>query len=1130
VGNPQLPQLAHATAARRGASASSAHDAGRLRPQADATAGSQVKGEDAGNLFQLAVTSHPANLDSGSVATPASGFSDSTSHDVPEKQQSRIASLHQVAPFPPRPVQSALWRRSQLSAALTIGNTNAASTADPRAQNMEVPSLARVFPDGQLAGFLPWRGTHPEDNLTELTIKSGFQNKPIVPLNNESNTARVSLWPHLKKQGGAQHLSQLFISLLERRQAVGRVTEPSTFKLPHRLAMTNTRRESYLRELADPNWPMRKLTRSIPHTVSGRVLLDQCLAKRIPVARAVWLAKCVGAHDLRAIKKKSASGSTTMGGEAKWIKEWTVHVEHFLRSVLTGDKDSDLEEKMAYSLQLSSCLFNERLLDEDHFVDWILSMFESSKTDDVFIWLLLVQMHWPDLVRNRRRGRRLAEAILSYLDLHFSNLDADDVLQPIYKILQKLLIRLVLKHRSCLVLPNSWHRFQPTIQRLQQSHPTKSIQFAIRSITRRNNKLVAQPSGPSQPTQPQQSLFHLLDSNSFHSSPNEVVAKCLEHDTSIPALIGIIMQWASSVYRSGHHRIYMAARLIRRLQKSYDTEASIWAAVTKLADNPGCHELLVYQVVVELARSGHFSVGRLLQYIIATGVASSPDGPKDPLLRLLSHLPEHNMPDEISNLRSIVLETAGISVCATPPEYMHVQQAISKEMDGVEQRAVEISTKATSLTLGQRFSLAFWIRDFVMSNMDADISSSPWMQSQSSRLERLFLLTRSILEDIQEYPCLADVVGSFITGDNQGHLTSVVHTLHYNHRCFIAIGAMKPLFDKLVGTYEALRARQSLTKNLCSAILDLCATLDASKSFVAQVTQDLQRCDQLSALAMCSPASDNVMELSAAEIDSEMEIDKILSSGTTMDEQMQARVFKRIASKIEESYATGLQRMALGGLLSRLRSFDTSNFDFQLRTWVSSLMSSPDKAAMLYSYVVPIIVGSSCVTLAEFDRFTNEKGGSDSLQLALHRLTAVIPDFDVDDRCPAVVSGATGSDITNVTQEMYKYRLDRTMYSQSCHLAILRRLNDVLNRANIQGEQDESFSTFFKSRQLAAFLSDVVSCSSENAELQDMLCEGINWNGMAQPLFQSLMDPTGRISITHDLKQLTLANAGRHIF
>jgi len=154
VGNQQLPQHGHPTTARRGASASSAHDAGRLpKPDPDAAAGSKVKAEDAGHIVLFAVagsvTSHPVKLEPGSVATPASCLSDTASHNTSEKHHPRVANLDQVAPFPPRPVQSALWRRSQLSTALATSTTNAASMADSRGQNMDVPSVARVYPHGR---------------------------------------------------------------------------------------------------------------------------------------------------------------------------------------------------------------------------------------------------------------------------------------------------------------------------------------------------------------------------------------------------------------------------------------------------------------------------------------------------------------------------------------------------------------------------------------------------------------------------------------------------------------------------------------------------------------------------------------------------------------------------------------------------------------------------------------------------------------------------------------------------------------------------------------------------------------------------------------------------------------------
>jgi hypothetical protein len=105
-------------------------------------------------------------------------------------------------------------------------------------------------------------------------------------------------------------------------------------------------------------------------------------------------------------------------------------------------------------------------------------------------------------------------------------------------------------------------------------------------------------------------------------------------------------------------------------------------------------------------------------------------------------------------------------------------------------------------------------------------------------------------------------------------------------------------------------------------------------------------------------------------------------------------------------------------------------------------------------------------------------------------------------------------------QDAYKYKLDRSIYSESCQLLILSRLNDVLERVQAYGKPDESFSTFVKSQQLGNFLSVVLSDSSENPQLQDMLCEGINWDDIAQPLFQSLMDPTGRISIEPNLEPM----------
>lgn len=198
------------------------------------------------------------------------------------------------------------------------------------------------------ADLFPWMGHHPEDVLTEQTTKTGFYEKTQVA-QNETNTARPSIWSSLKHKSGLQILSSLFVSALDQRQAHGTVIANSTFKPPPRVTLTDTKREAWLRDLADPTIPLRRLSRTIPHGIRGKVLLDHCLHKEIPTGRAVWLAKCVGANEIRAFKRKGTSGAFAVGGEAKWIKEWTSHVEQFVESTIDSCGAVDWKDLINYA-------------------------------------------------------------------------------------------------------------------------------------------------------------------------------------------------------------------------------------------------------------------------------------------------------------------------------------------------------------------------------------------------------------------------------------------------------------------------------------------------------------------------------------------------------------------------------------------------------------------------------------------------------------------------------------------------------------------------------------------------------------------------------------------------------------
>lgn len=159
----------------------------------------------------------------------------------------------------------------------------------------------------------------------------------------------MSIFPALKHKSGLQSLSSVFANVLTQRRAHSHITSKPTFKPPPRVTLTDTKKETWLRDLANPSISLRRLSRTIPHGVRGKSLLEQCLSKNVPTERAVWLAKCVGANEIRAFKRKGVSGSFAMGGEVKWTRDWTVFVEQFVESIVTSCGESDWKDKIIYA-------------------------------------------------------------------------------------------------------------------------------------------------------------------------------------------------------------------------------------------------------------------------------------------------------------------------------------------------------------------------------------------------------------------------------------------------------------------------------------------------------------------------------------------------------------------------------------------------------------------------------------------------------------------------------------------------------------------------------------------------------------------------------------------------------------
>jgi mediator of RNA polymerase II transcription subunit 12 len=896
--------------------------------------------------------------------TSSSSHSRTTSRDLATTQPSTTTESHTL--FPPRPIQPTLKAQSR-----SIIAPPSATVVEATNAPLEPPPIAKIYPHGLPADFCPWKGSNVEDNISEQTIKNGFQNKSLIT--NESNTARPSVWSQLRKTGPS-FLSSLFVHLLEKRQSQGRITTTSTFKLPPRLTMTTTRREAFLRELADPTWPLRKLTRSVPHGIGGKVLLELCLDKLIPISRAVWLAKCIGAHEIRILRRKATTIAVAQAAEAKWVKEWTIAVENLLRTTLNDITQSHWKIKADYLLRLSAQLFSSRLIDEDHFLDWILATSESNMLDHLPIWLLLVRTYFKPLRSNRFRGRRLAEILFNCLvQLGYSKVD-DERFRSVFLNIQDLLCKLSITSPSSLLFTQNWHQYSDILQSILKTttNPTERLSFA--QVIRRNERLVCKFEVTQSPD-PVEKLLQLLDLESGKTQASRLAVKCFSIVEDSALISSVAVRWASSIYKddSSCHRIYTAVGVLRSFKTITDLSELVWTIVEEFGHDTYIDFSKVFHIVLELTRTNDISISGLLKRLITTGPFSEgSDSQLSPLVSLIEAIPDQILSPGVRDLRASLLEPLGLSQSIETDQFLNVKSTISDILVNStnSSNVLNLSSLASvhKLTRTQKYRLGLWLKQEIVPLYIYTPSDGLYEDDLAfaKRLEAPFLVLRHILENIQEFSVLSSMIKILLMSSNQRLLTFLSQTIRSRYLVYGSLGTVNGFLDQLMSKYEFIRTHIPLEKSFSVSLLDLCSILSTKNSWIPQIKQDIVRCDQIFA-AMCSPASELAIESPAPATDIDADLDRVLSSGTTMDQVMFGRIFKQITNRVEELFSMPPScEVPIGRWLSSLQCFDHTFFNALSGKWISILLGSEQGQKLLYHSVLPLLIGSSCYSWSEF--------------------------------------------------------------------------------------------------------------------------------------------------------------------
>ncbi|KAI9050465.1 hypothetical protein LZ554_005628 [Drepanopeziza brunnea f. sp. 'monogermtubi'] len=846
-------------------------------------------------------------------------------------------------------------------------STTAKKDARPKPYNLEVPAIAPHYSPNGHADFYPWTGNHPEDQFSETAIRQGYFDKSHTS-QNETGSARSTIFPALKHKSGLQTLSAIFTNVLAQRRAHGQITSGSTFKPPPRVTVTDTKREMWLRDLANPTISLRRLSRSIPHGIRGKVLLDQSLSKNIPIERAVWLAKCVGANELRSFRRKGASGTFAMGGEAKWIRDFTVCVEQFLETIIGTCGEKDFRARIGYAIRLATNFHAEYLLDREHYMDWLVSSLENSPQTKLPMWLLVTQIYWKDLLKFRKYGRRLVASLMNQLAETLNDPD-HDLMAPLVDRLKFLLNGLMTSNIHNFVSPKVWNTHRDILMANLGSEDLL-LKSVLGAIDRRNSRFIA--AGASKEPNSRQRLITLLDGTLFKPSSTDLPRLCWDIDNDKELLVSTVLEWAASSHRPGHAKIYVAARILRFWSKN---DPDVTGSILKFLDSSICDSIrcksAFYHLVSELARSEHFSMPRYLQWLIARGGIYStadldPHGPAS--TRLLAELPTANVSDSIIELRAALLGRGDLSADEEDDQVHDCMVFMNRTLPGMQtgddldlepneySATSGLSKLPSDLSRTIRSELGLWLRQKVKLQMvqstippldDWDVSLLKGGTSAMTGSE--FNTVRRYLEYLEDYSMLADVLKIATTSNDAEVLASCADTLDLHLETFAAIGALNSLFDILMSRLRALTEENvSVLRTFLVSLSDLASRLPNQHTVAQQLAQELARSDRKTAADACSPVSDHMAIVETAEVDFTDEIEKVLASGNSMDQATLERLFGRIILRLQESWEKSPeQQRSCALLLTRLRAFDAKQFDLLMAAWVGKALPMQSRPNMM---------------------------------------------------------------------------------------------------------------------------------------------------------------------------------------
>ncbi|KAF7301177.1 Med12 domain-containing protein [Mycena indigotica] len=624
-------------------------------------------------------------------------------------------------------------------------------------------------------GFHPPRPGQDEDVLTTDNIRKGFSPPQVVPAERFSAQEEVSAL--IRSKDALHNLEKLVQDVFARRTDNVALIPTSTFRMPTRVTLNDSKRQAWFADLANPEVPLAKLGKSVPHGAKGHDLLDLLHSNQVAIPRAVWFLRVLGANETAGLRNKPSYNPT------QYSVDWANVVTNYLKKQLADIAlpsaprlglnikqtfkgvlaDTDTRERwisrFSYSLELLRPCYSEGLVDSRTFLVWLVQQMGSSTLAQVGFLVRLAEEYVDGIMKNRSLARPFIDACLSKL-AEISSTPTQEFMMSTQTVLRVLLQRVCLALPDAFVSPRMWSTHAALVsEALNESlaHDSMEAHIAQNSqdiqqllldsfsdIKRRNEAMLFTnlPAHVSAKLRTVVSDVQSLNSISSKTDLGSVAFFSTQFDdiSVFKDKLQMLLTWTVTPLQFGDHRPAAAVTLIQNWRDKIGERATRrdfcspdeflqeqlfeWLDTSEIAEDS--HNLRAVSILYgKLVKAELFSYAGYIQHLIARGEEglhfsdTSTSRHRD----FLRSIPLWNTTAALTTQRKVTLH--GIRARETV-EDLHereirgeiralLPQLSSHELNGtIDKPSPDVASKCPSLTSASRFEQVRIFRHWLM--------------------------------------------------------------------------------------------------------------------------------------------------------------------------------------------------------------------------------------------------------------------------------------------------------------------------------------------------------------------------------------------------------------------------------